>query len=192
MKFLIRVGILWLPVAIATTGLCLLTYVAVQQVYRQTLNDPQIQIAEDAAAVLAGGAVPASLVERGKPLIDISKSLSPWIAVYDVSGKALESSAVLDGAPPQPPLGVFNAARTGQGKDTTRSRENRVTWQPRVEVRSAIVVVYVPETEQYVVSGRSMRESERRVGEMSFMVFFAWLAFLGTTFFVIGFARRLS
>ena len=72
----------WLPLAVAVTGLSLLVHVAVQQNYRQSLNDPQIQMAEDGAAKLGDGGVPADIVVRGG-MIDIAQSLAPWIAVYD-------------------------------------------------------------------------------------------------------------
>ena len=39
----------WCYSTIAVTGLCGLLFVATQQNFRQTLNDPQIQMAEDAA-----------------------------------------------------------------------------------------------------------------------------------------------
>ena len=43
-------------------------YAAVQQDYRQSANDPQIAMAEDAANALKGGDVPASVVPR-KPVL---------------------------------------------------------------------------------------------------------------------------
>src|SRR4051812_6637961 len=101
----------WVPLAIAVTGICALTFLAVQQSYRMNLNDPQIEIAENAADGLLKGAVPASFVERGVPPIDIALSLSPWIAIYDASGTALESNAILSGAPPKVPLSALQAAR---------------------------------------------------------------------------------
>ena len=45
----------WLPLAAVTTLLCGLIYLAVQQSLRWGANDPQIQMAEDAAAALAAG-----------------------------------------------------------------------------------------------------------------------------------------
>ena len=90
MKGITRSFIAWIPAAgIAIVGLCGLVYVAVQQDYRQSLNDPQIQMAEDAAAPLNAGAAPASLVTRGTTPINIAASLAPWIAVYDESGTPL-------------------------------------------------------------------------------------------------------
>ena len=187
----------WIPIAIAVTGMCGLVYVTVQQQYRQSLNDPQIQMAEDGAARLAAGDVPASLVERGVPPVDISYSLAPWVAVYDNHGTPLESSAVFDGAPPKPPIGVFDAAQTGLplivGHHLTidvPANENRVSWQPRAGVRSAIVVVWVPETKQFVVAGRNMREIEAREGNLTATVGLVWLITLAASLFVTWFSLR--
>lgn len=192
MKFLVRTFISWLPLAVAVTGMCLLAYATVQQNYRQSLNDPQIQMAEDGAAHLAAGDVPASIVPRGQT-VDIAQSLAPWIAIYDSSGHPLESSAILDGAPPQLPIGVFDQARFGTGKDTREPNENRVSWQPRAEVRSAVVVVWTPATKQFVVVGRNMREVERREGRLGAFVGLAWVVMLVATFFtqiIAGYLRK--
>jgi hypothetical protein len=98
---------LWLPIACATSGLFLFAFWGIQQQYRITLNDPQVQLAEDGAAALANGVTPAELV-GDRPQVDIKTSLAPWIAVYDPSGTPLASTGVLDSAPPEPPRGVFN------------------------------------------------------------------------------------
>ena len=179
----------WLPLAITITGLCGLVSVTVQQNYRQSLNDPQIQMAEDASVALAHGATPAAVVPRGEK-IDIAKSLAPFIAVYDKSGTALESSGILAGAPPTPPIGVFEAARASEGKDTSQAGENRVTWEPFYGVRQAIVVVAVPQTGQFVVAGRNMREVEEREGRLTTMVALAWIATLAASFLATAITKR--
>lgn len=171
----------WLPLAVAVTGLCGLVYATVQQNYRQSLNDPQIQMAEDAEILLAHGAVPASVIPSGEK-IDIAKSLAPFIAVYDKSGNVLESSGILAGAPPNPPRGVFEAARANNGKDALQAYENRVTWEPYPYVRQAIVVVAVPQTGQFVVAGRNMREVEERESRLSLMIALGWAVLIAATF----------
>ena len=63
----------WVPIAVALTGLCGVVYGSVQQDLRQGANDPQIQMAEDAAASLAAGAVPNSVVPTSQ--VELSSSL---------------------------------------------------------------------------------------------------------------------
>ena len=121
----------WLPFAVVVTAFCALAYATVQQSLRQAANDPQIQMAEDTAASLNGGAGPENVLPKEK--VEFSKSLAPFVVLYDSSGKPIGSSGVLDGAMPEYPLGALQAAKD-QG-------ENRVTWQPRGDVRVASVAV---------------------------------------------------
>ena len=171
----------WLPLAAAITGMCLLVYGTVQQDYRQSLNDPQVQIAEDAARVLATGAPVPSVVPQTQS-VDIARSLAPWVAVYDDSGKMLGSTGVLDDAPPILPQGVFDAAQAGNGKDTSITGQDRVTWQPQEGVRSAVVVQHFSGTASgFVASGRNMREVEDRETRLSVIVGAAWLVLIVST-----------
>ncbi len=185
MSILSRGFLLWLPLAISVTGVCLLVYGAVQQNYRQSLNDPQVQMAEDAARALSAGAVPASVIPHGTPAVDIASSLSPYLAVYDDKGLMLESSATLGNAPlPHPPGGVFDAALQNQGKDTSIPGQNRVSWEPTPGLRSAIVTQHFSGTHSgFVVVGRNMREVEKREQQLANFVLVAWIALLATTFF---------
>ncbi len=166
--------VLWnfLPLAVIACGVCLLVSATVQQNYRQSLNDPQIQMAEDAVAQLAKDYTPAAVVPRpqtGAAPVDIAASLAPWIAVYDASGTPLESSAELNGAPPRLPAGVFdtsvwNAPIIGHHVNSAPANENRFTWQPEPGVREAVVLVafQTPDGIGYVAAGRNMREVEAR------------------------------
>ncbi len=191
MKFLVRTFVSWLPLAFAITGVCLLVYATVQQNYRQSLNDPQIQMAEDGAAKFAAGGVPAELVQRGVPPVDIAKSLAPWIVVYDYNGIPLESSGVLAGEPPHLPAGVLLMDKY-KNYDLFAFGEDRVTWQPSTDVRQAIVVVYVPSSRGFVVAGRNMREVENREGNLTTFVGLAWLVLIVATFATKAFSRYFA
>src|SRR6185369_15227988 len=61
-----RAFVLWIPCLIAITGVFAFAYLATQQNYRQSLNDPQIQMAEDAAVSLAHDYTPANIVPHEK------------------------------------------------------------------------------------------------------------------------------
>ena len=171
---LFRAFVSWLPVAVAVTGVSGLVYLAVQQDMRQGANDPQIQMAEDLALQLAHGVAPAAAIPHGAS-VDIAVSLSPWSAVYDSSGTPLESSGVLDGGLPQPPITLFDAGR----------EETRVTWQPRVGVRQALVLVQAKNGD-FVASGRSLGTVEEREDALTINVFLAWtVTMAGTLIFQI-------
>ena len=175
----------WAPLAMAITGSCALVQVTVQQNYRQLLNDPQIQMVEDAVQALEKGEVPAAVVPRTS-LVDLRRSLAPWIAVYDRAGKPLESSGFLDNASAQPPKGVFDDVAAGISKASGASvvggfKENRISWQPVPDVRQAIVVAQL-KGGGFVVAGRNMREVEDREGKLGEMIFLGWLVSLISTF----------
>ncbi|HST04361.1 MAG TPA: hypothetical protein VLQ48_06445 [Chloroflexia bacterium] len=169
---LTRAILYWLPIAAAVTALAGLIYVVVQQNYRQSANDPQIQLAEDSAARLGSGAQPQAVVGADK--IDLVRSLAPFLIVYDDKGNPVASSAQLNGQAPPLPVGVFSSVR--------ESGEDRLTWQPQEGVREAAVIVQFGGSQPgFVLAGRSLTEVEKRVDQLTWMVGVGWLAtMLGT------------
>jgi hypothetical protein len=163
--------LLLVPTAVAVTLLSGVIYAVVQQDYRQSANDPQLQMAEDAAARLSVGASSQEVMGHAIS-VDIGASLAPYLIVFDASGHPLASSAMLDGKTPVPPIGVLEAA-TANGRNT-------ITWQPRDGVRSAIAVYpwsYAGQSGT-VVAGRSLREVERREDRLLLMVGAGWIGTL--------------
>ncbi|NTW28137.1 MAG: hypothetical protein HGA39_02080 [Coriobacteriia bacterium] len=160
-----RIVRLWLPIAAMGTVLVLMSYASVQQTYRTGLNDPQVQMAQDAAAQLDAGVAPAKIVSATK--VDAEKSLAPFMIIYDTTNTPVASSAVLSGSTPKAPSGVL---------DTARSKgSNKVTWQPSSGVRIAAVAVGSKDG-HVVLVGRNMREVESRIGSLGQMSILGWLA----------------
>ena len=159
MKRILRV---WLSLAAVVTALCVVAYATAQQLLRQGANDPQIQMAEDAAAALNAGSPTSSVIPGAQ--VELSTSLAPFIIVYETSGKPAASSGVLNGNLPDYPLGALQAA--------AKMGENRVTWQPNPGVRMASVVV--PFKNGFVVAGRSLKETEDRVSRIGELVLLMW------------------
>jgi hypothetical protein len=116
---------LWLPIAAISTVFAGVVYGAVQQALRSSANDPQLQMAEDAATQLSAGTAPG-VVATGAT-VDIARSLAPFVTVFDGSGRVLASTAQLDGQTPVPPQGVLDSA-AANGADV-------ISWQPRDGVR---------------------------------------------------------
>ncbi len=174
----LRAFLYWMWVAVPITLLCLLIYAVGQQGYRQSANDPQLQMATDAAAMLSRGAPPAQVVNYagrdGASLQDLATTYSLWLAVYDEQGMPLESTGQLYGAPPQPPKDIF--------ANVSWWREGH-TWQPQAGLRFSIVVVHYPSdggtTSGFVVAGRSLAPAEERVMQLGFVVMLAWVVTLG-------------
>lgn len=157
---------IWLPLGLSISLLCSLIYLVGQQNLRQSANDPQIQLSQEITEKLSTGLPPDVLI--GTEVIDIEKSLSPYIVVYDENGMPLATSAKLDGYTPLLPSGVFAYTR--------EHGQNRVTWQPKPGVRSAIVVAKY--SGGFVMVGRSLKEVEQRQNLLLFQIVVAW--------FVIG------
>ena len=122
---------------------------AVQQDYRQSANDPQIQLAEDVSAALDHGAMPQWDAANQ---IDAGVSLAPFIVIYSATGTPVAASGLIDGKMPIIPAGIF-AAVSAHGED-------RVTWQAPNGLRFAAVVVSYKNG--YVLVARSLREVEVR------------------------------
>ena len=160
------------------TGIGLALYAIPQHVLRSGLNDPQIQMAGDLAATLDrfgvtdGLAQGALLKSSAGGDVDMARSLSPFLIVFNDAGQLLGSNAQLDGQTPTPPKGVFDYVR--------QHAEERVTWQPRHDVRIAAVVVRVHGSQPgFVLAGRNMREVEARIGDVQTMAGLTWLGMLG-------------
>ena len=162
----------WVPLAVGITGVCAILYGVTMQSQRQALNDPQIQIAQDVATLLLLGASPSEFSTR-EP-VDISRSLSPWFAIYGENREPLVATGFLSGAMPVPPPEVFHAmADASSAATASRYPEIRLSWQPEKEVRQAIVVVKAGD--RYVIAGRNMREAEQRIWQAQSVIVLGWL-----------------
>ncbi len=171
--------VLFFSSIIVITIFCGLGYAEAQQVLRQSANDPQIQMAEDLANRLTSGRQPA----MSSDTIDIAKSLAVFTIIYDQNGKALVSTAQLDGKTPELPKGVFDY--------TTKHGQDRVTWQPKNNVRIALVVApYKSNNSGFVAVGRSLREIEKREQHAFWLAVAAWLASLLLCFVTTRLLKR--
>jgi len=151
---------------VVITIFCGLVYVSIQQVLRIGANDPQIQISQDFAAKLSQNQSTQDLIPQEK--VDISKSLAPFVIVYDKNGNPLSSSALLDGKTPLLPSGVFDYVK--------QKGEDRLTWQPKDGVRIAAVITgYNGKSVGFVLAGRSLREIEKREDNILHYAGIAWI-----------------
>ncbi len=157
--------------AAAATVATMLVYAAVQQTYRSGANDPQVQLAQDAAAELRSGSSMSGVVPADT--VDLTYSLAPFVIVYDAADHPLAGSGRLEGALPVPPPGVLALARNHGW--------HGVTWQPRRDVRIAAVLRGVGDASgRVVLAGRSLREVEQRESRLLLMCVLAWGALLLT------------
>lgn len=164
---------LWVFLAIIITVAYFFIYTVVQQSYRLSANDPQIQMAEDAKLSIENGTKLESIIPQRR--VDMSNSLDPYLIIFDELGVPIMSSVKLDGVTPKPPIGVFTDAKT-KGSLT-------FTWQPKPGVRSAVVVMrFNGINSGYVLAGRSLREVEKREDQLFLDVVIVWFGTVLVTF----------
>jgi hypothetical protein len=160
---------LWLPAAAVATVATGLVYGESQHVLRSSANDPQIQMAEDAAAKLDAGAAPSAVVPSDS--VELATSLAPYLIVFDRSGHVLAESVTVHGRPPDFPESVF--------ANVSPSRVETVTWQTSTGERSATAVAAY--SGGHVVAGRSLREIESRDNDSLLLAIGGWVAMLGAS-----------
>jgi hypothetical protein len=159
----------YLPLALVITTFCGLAYLLIQQTLRLGANEPQIQLAQDAAARLSAGEALASVVPAGT--LDVGRSLAPFTIVYDDAGQVLTATGLLHGQPPTLPPGVLDYVR--------QNGEDRISWQPEPGVRYAAIIERVTGAQPgFVLAARSLRETEDRIGVMGQLTVAAYLATL--------------
>lgn len=158
--------LLWLPLGFAITVIIGFVYVAAQLGLRQSVNDPQIQLAQDAATQLAAGVSPATVIPPAT--VDIATSLAPYVIVYAHDGAPLAGSGRLEGQIPTPPIGVLQSVPV--------KGMHLLTWAPRPSIRQGIAVVSVGDAGgTVVIAGRSLREEEARDQMVRGIASIAWL-----------------
>ncbi len=179
-KVLSATFVSWLPFAIIIVIFSGLAYATVQQVYRQSANDPQIQIAEDLATAITQGQAQPNQIVPAQGTTELASTLSPFVMIYNATGTLIGSSALLNGKNPSFPASVFDYVRAhGQW---------RQTWQPAPNVREAIVVkAYSGTNSGFIVVGRSLREIEVRENQTLLMSTTAGIIALVLTFVVLLF-----
>ena len=162
-----RMARTWLPLAVAVTFVCGLVYLVGQQSFRAGLNDPQIQVARDAAAALDAGAAVSSVVPS--LAVQITRSESPFVVVYGADNGVLASSGRLGLNEPVPPQSVLDSARS--------DGENRTTWQPTSQLRLAAVSVATQDG-RVVLAARTVSEVEHRITDLGRLTAIAWVSAL--------------
>lgn len=174
----------WLILAIMITGAVGFPTVAIQQTYRQNANDPQVEITQEVAAAIQKG-IPRDQIVGPTGSVDMSTSLSPFIAIYDENAKVVGASGKLNNENPVPPSGAFDTAK--------QKGQIRFTWQPQPGVRVAAVMQEVKgDKTTFVLAGRSLREVEQREKQLTQMAGLTWLALMLLSLFLVWFINMLT
>jgi hypothetical protein len=168
----------WLPLAVTIIIFTGLVAVAVQQNYRMSANDPQIQIAEDVSTAINNGSAAPDAIVSPTPTSDIAASLSAFVTVFSSTTTPIGSSVALNGKLPTLPAGVFSYVNA--------HGEDRFTWQPQPGLRiAAVVTKYGGAASGYVLAGRSLRDIEVREGQLNIMAAVAGVLALLLSFLIM-------
>lgn len=169
-----KVFLMWIPFVLILSFFSFVVYIVVGQSVRSAANDTQAEVIEHVLREVYADPH-LDLTRLLGPVIDIKENLAPFVIVFNNGGVPVASSAVLNGGTPVPPAGVF--------KYLLKHDDHRFTWQPEKGVRIAVVMRKLEgEPYGFILAGRSLREVERRKGEMGFLVVLSFVVGLGATF----------
>ncbi len=150
--------------AVIVTGIMLCMYATVQQTYRSSANDPQLEMARNISNSL-NKSIDYLIVD----FINLTQSLSVFTELFDKNGKTLKSNGFINVHLPQLPQGIFQFVK--------KNNEDVVTWQPESNVRLAMVIEKVNSPiVGFVAVGRSLKEVETRESNLVKMVAIVWIA----------------
>jgi hypothetical protein len=160
----------WLPLAWLVVMAMAFGYVILQQTIRAEANQPQTALVREAVNQLKNGIEPEQLISS--PTRDLSQTLNSFVIVYSDTYKPLAGDVVLDNKLPIFPSGALGYAYA--------SGENRVTWQPRDDIRIAAVVrsYQAGGKTGYVVAGRNLKEAESQITKLGMFIVAGGLAAL--------------
>lgn len=155
---------IFLVLAVFVTVIFGSIYMSIQQVYRANANDPQVEVVGQVADVVNQN-VPLDAIVSDAEQIDMGKSLSLFVMVFDADKQLAGSSAGLDDQVPTPPTSVFDAA---DGVE-----DYRFTWEPKEGVRIAAIMSKIGD-KGYVLAGRSLQEIESRESALRQILIIGW------------------
>lgn len=164
----------WIIVAICMTICTLMIYMGLQQYNRMSANESIAQIAYEFANSLENN----KDNNLALPMIDLQKSLSPFVILFDANNQPLQTNAKLGDTKPLPPVGILEVAK--------KYGESRVTWEPAKGFRFATVTVYFNKIKTgYVLAGKSLYEAETRMTLIGRLIFTIWIFSIIITFVLV-------
>jgi hypothetical protein len=164
MKSAKNVFVFWIVVMFLVTFTCSIVYLVAQQSFRLGANEPPMQLAIETSIKLQNGQSAKDAIPTEK--VDISKSLNAFVMVYDSDKNLIATSGIKGNKDPVYPKGVLD--------NVAKKSEVEVTWQPEPGLRFASIAIKY--SNGYIVAARSLTETEKLIGKLGGLVFFAWLA----------------
>ncbi len=179
----------FLPAAVVITLLSGFFFLGLNQNYRSSANDPQIQYIQGIVDYLTGAEAKPEDV-TGTQKISVENSLDPFIIIFDTERKSVAANAQLKDGTPIPPEKRFEIKKD-QNKFFSYFSNNgqkRFTWVPQKGVKIAAVLDSYEKDGKlagYVLVGRNLKEIEKRTVNLGLLVTFGWLITMVSTFTTI-------
>lgn len=154
--------------AVCTTLFFGFFYSGLRQVYRESANDPQLQLIRDAVIRLERGESITDVVPQES--IDIADHLQAFVNIYDAVGTPVNGSGTLRGALPKISEKIIR-------RTSKTDNQYRTTWTPDEGPRMALIVEpYKTPTGStgFVASARSLTETDRRIFRLGVQLFIGW------------------
>jgi len=183
MKTIKKIFIFWLIGMFLVTFTCSLIYIVEQQSLRLGANELPMQYAIDTSVKLQKGISANNAIAGDK--VDISKSLSPFVMIFDDNKNLIAESGMMGDSEPVYPKSVLNYV--------DQKGESRVTWQTQTGLRFATAAIKY--SNGYIVAGRSLHETEKLIDTIGKLVALAWLVctvFSAVTSLAIYFLMKKS
>lgn len=163
---------LWLAIVGTVTLVMGTTYTLVQQSARLSADDLPLATAQTVKHELEGGAAPADVVPTIKT--DLRTDSTIFVTITDANQHVLASNANLDGQSSLPPVGTFDFTKA-HGTD-------RFSWEPTGGVRLATRMLTYGKDGNYIITGQSLSQAERRIDIYGWLTLAGWVAVLVWTY----------
>ncbi len=176
MRFLtqarLQIALAWLPIGFIVAVFFIFTYIALQQYMRMSANDAPAEIVKNIDLALSEGALPSQF--NSTHPVEIDKSLSLYVIIYDANGRPISGTGALNGNYPIPSSDVFAYTRSHQ--------IDKFTFEPKPQLRHAVVMTYHDGTTPlYILAGHSLEQVESHIKELlSLSVVFGFISLIGS------------
>ncbi len=168
-----RVARRWTPFTVVTTALYLFATLAMIDGARSVAYDSPREIARNIDLALDEG-TDFKLFNSTRP-VQIGKSLTPYVLLFDMNGTPMGGSGSVSGNFPVPPRSVFDAA--------LERGEYDFVWEPTPSAKEAVVARYHSgKNAAFVLSGRSLTLVDARIRDIAFRSTIFWAATLFALF----------
>lgn len=148
-------------------------YVCTQQSLRLGANEHAASAAKQVLVKLQNGGTPQNVLPEKT---DMHTSITPFVYIYDDNKRLAATSAAYGSGNIVYPQSVL--------AEINKNGENRVTWQPKTELRFATVGIKY--TGGYVIGCYSLSESENTASHIGFLLLIGYALFAAGCAVLLG------